>query len=67
MSVRERKGRITSLLLRDRVALLERNRGRRRVKTGGVTGAETEKQRDRWCDSEWEEVKLTLKLEIRKI
>ena len=48
MSVRERKGRITSLLLRDRVGLLrERKIGRRGAKAGGVTGAEIEKQRDR--------------------
>lgn len=59
VSVRDRKGRITCLLLRDRVGLPgETNRGRRRAKAGGVTGAEIEKQRGRWCDSEWEEVTL---------
>lgn len=47
-SVRERKDRITSLLLRDRVGLPgERNTVAGRAKAGGVTGAEIEKQRDR--------------------
>lgn len=59
VSVHERKGRITSLLLRHWVGLPgERNRGKRRAKAVGVTGARIVRQRCRWCDSEWEVVKL---------
>jgi hypothetical protein len=58
VSVRERKGRITCLLLRHKVGLPgERNRGKKRAKAVRVTRDRIERQRCR----RWEAVKLKKK------